>query len=55
MELGLLEVLSTLQFLPQRLDAYVINLAKASNKLTHFLLHWVHLEITRTLESEEAA
>lgn len=50
MELGPLEVLSTLQIQPQHLDVYVINLEKASDKLPHFLLHWICSELTRTLE-----
>lgn len=49
-----MEVLSTLKFLPQHLDVYAINLAKASDKLPHFLLHWIYLEITKALENEEA-
>lgn len=46
---------SPLQIEPQHLDIYVINLAKASDKLPHFLLHWLYLELTRTPENEEAA
>lgn len=55
MELCPLEVLSTLQIQPRRLDVYAINLEKASDKLPHFLLHWICSELTRTLENEEAA
>ena len=54
MELCPLEVLSTLQIQPQHLDVYVINLAKASDKLPHFLLHWIRSKLARTLENEEA-
>jgi hypothetical protein len=45
-----LEVLSTIQIQPQPLTVYVINLVKASDKLPHFLLHWIDLELTRTPE-----
>lgn len=55
MELCPPEVLSTLQIQPQHLDVYVINLEKASDKLPHFLLHWICSELSRTLENEEAA
>lgn len=51
---GPLEVLLTLQFLPQHLHICVINLVKASDKLSHFLLHWIYLEKTKIVENEEA-
>lgn len=49
------EFLTTTQIQPQHLSVYVKNPAKASDKLPHFLLHWIYLELTKAPENDEVA